>query len=370
MLRIAHVLSSYGMGGQERVALDLAISQAALGHEVMAVSLAGTTEGPLAADFRASGIAAETIAKSARGFDATLPIKLAARFRRSRVAIVHTHNPQPLIYGALAARLAGARAVHTKHGANPDGGRRFVLRRAAAHLCDAFVAVSPETEEIARRNGEVAERKLTTIPNGIQLSRFRPDPRARGEVRRELVIGPDAWLVGTVGRLWPEKDQGLLIRAAAEALGPDRQIAIVGAGIEDERLRAQAAALGDRARFVHFLGVRRDVPRVLAAFDVFALTSLTEGLPLVIPEAMATSLPVVSTAVGGIPGVVDEGVTGLLVPRGDAEALEEALDRLARDRPRARAMGERAREVALRKYEAKKMAAAYVEIYRRVLSPL
>jgi glycosyltransferase involved in cell wall biosynthesis len=367
-LRIAHLLSSFGMGGQERVALDLAVAQKALGHEVIAISLAHEPEGPLAVDFRANGIVAETIPKTAAGFDAALPLKLAARFRKERIAIVHTHNPQPLIYGALAAKLAGARAVHTKHGANPGGGRRFVLRRAAARLCDAFVAVSRETEEIARTNHEVAEEKLITIPNGIQLARFHPDPAARAEVRRELSIPEGAWLVGTVGRLWPEKDQALLLRAAARTLGPDRQVALVGSGIEEARLRAQVAELGDRARYVHFLGLRRDVPRVLAALDVFALTSVTEGLPLVIPEAMATGLPVVATAVGGIPSVLDEGMTGLLVPKSDAEKLEAAFERLAGDRELARAMGARARDVALRRYEAKRMAASYVHVYRRVLT--
>ncbi len=366
-LKIAHVLSSYGLGGQERVALDLAIAQAALGHHVLAVSLAPAPEGPLAADFRANGIDAETLPKREGGFDATLPARLALFFRRSGIRIVHTHNPQPLIYGALAARLAGARAVHTKHGANPDRSRRVRLRRAAAHLCDAFVAVSRETAEIARQNREVAERKLVTIPNGIQLSRFNPDAEARAEVRRELGISPDAWVVGTVGRLAPEKDQALLIAAAAPTLGPDRQVLIAGAGPEDSRLRAQIEALGERGRFVRMLGIRRDVPRVLAALDVFALTSQTEGLPLVIPEAMATSLPVVSTAVGGIPGVVEDGVTGLLVPRGGVERLGEALERLATNRDEARAFGERGRVVALARYEAKRMAASYLDIYHRVL---
>ena len=366
-LAIAHVLSSYGLGGQERVALDLATSQTRLGHRVLAVSLAPAPEGPLAADFRQNGVSAETVAKRPGGFDPTLAMRLALRFRREGIQIVHTHNPQPLIYGALAARLAGARAVHSKHGANPDASRRVGLRRAAAHLCDAFVAVSRETEEIARTNHEVADRKLVTIPNGIELSRFAPDASARAEVRRELGIPEGAWLVGTVGRLAPEKDQALLVRALAPSLGPDRHLAIVGAGVEEERLRAQVAALGAKAGFVHLTGARRDVPRVLAALDVFTLTSVTEGLPLVIPEAMATGLPVVATAVGGVPSVVDEGVTGYLVPARDEARLAEALARLAADPAGARAFGQRAREIALARYSAERMATAYVRIYQRVL---
>src|SRR5689334_20398483 len=113
-MRIAHVLSSFGMGGQERVALDLAARQRALGHELWAVSLAGGSDGPLAADFAARDVHVRTIGK-APGFDPTLIARLAWLFRRARIELVHTHNPQPLIYGVPAARLAGARAVHTKH---------------------------------------------------------------------------------------------------------------------------------------------------------------------------------------------------------------------------------------------------------------
>ena len=354
------------MGGQERVALDLAIGQRALGHEVLAVSLAAPPDGPLAADFVAHQIGVHTVAKR-DGFDLSLPLRLAWLFARERVEIVHTHNPQPLIYGAAAAKLARARAVHTKHGANPDTGRRLQLRRAAALMADAYVAVSAITADIARKNREVPERKLKTVPNGIDLARFHPDAEARAQVRRELGIGERAWVVGTVGRLASEKDQALLIDALASSLSEDRQLVIIGDGAERESLAARRAALGDRARFVHLPGARRDVPRVLAALDVFALSSKTEGLPLVIPEAMATGLPVVSTAVGGIPGVLDEGLTGFLTPAGDAATLGDRFARLASDRKLAEDCGRRGRDTALSRYSAERMVRDYLDIYRQVL---
>jgi sugar transferase (PEP-CTERM/EpsH1 system associated) len=365
-LAIAHVLSSYGMGGQERVALDLAIGQRALGHQVMAVSLAPPPDGPLADDFVQHQIAVYTVPKRA-GFDPSLPLRLAWLFARRRVDIVHTHNPQPLIYGAPAARIARARAVHTKHGANPDSERRLQMRRAAARLCDAYVAVSATTAEIARRNREVPEEKLRTIPNGIDLSRFHPDAKARAEVRRELGIGERAWVVGTVGRLATEKDQALLVRALAPSLSAERQLVIVGDGAERQPLEAEVAKLGARAPFVHLTGARRDVPRLLAALDVFTLTSKTEGLPLVIPEAMAAGLPVVSTAVGGIPTVVEEGVTGFLAPAGDAAALAGAFERLASDRALAENCGRVGRTLALERYSAERMVRDYLDVYEQAL---
>src|SRR6188474_2395130 len=136
-MHIAHVLSSFGLGGQERMAVDLARAQRASGHRVMAVSLAPPPEGPLAETFLEAGVKALTVAKRP-GFDVTLPIRLGQLFVREGVEVVHTHNPQPLIYGAPAGRLAGAALIHTKHGRNPDSLRRRLLRRAAAQLVDAY----------------------------------------------------------------------------------------------------------------------------------------------------------------------------------------------------------------------------------------
>jgi glycosyltransferase involved in cell wall biosynthesis len=371
-MRIAHVLSSFGMGGQERVALDLASGQLARGHEVTAVSLAPPPDGPLAAELAARGIALRTVPKR-DGFDPTLPIRLALHFVQLHLDIVHTHNPQPLIYGALASKCARAGVVHTKHGANPDGGRRLRLRRAAARFADVFVAVSETTAEIARRNREVGERKLRTIPNGIDLSRFFPDASARAEVRRELGIPEDAWVAGTVGRLAPEKEQALLILALAPLLANHsarpRHLLIVGDGPERARLEDAVAALGEPGTRVHLTGARKDVPRLLRALDAFVLSSSTEGLPLVIPEAMASGLPVVSTAVGGIPGVVEEGETGFLVAAGDGAALAARLERLASEPALVERFGRRARQIALDRYSADRMVRDYLDVYGEILNP-
>ncbi|MSP62756.1 MAG: glycosyltransferase family 1 protein [Myxococcales bacterium] len=353
------------MGGQERVALDLARRQRQDGCAVMAVSLAPPPDGPMAHEFSVADVRIRTIPKG-RGFDAGLPLRLAWLLLQNRIEIVHTHNPQPLIYGAPAARLAGARVVHTKHGANPEGGRRLALRRLAGRLADAFVAVSPITADVARSNREISELKLHVVPNGIDLDRFHPDEEARAEVRDALGIPQGAFVVGTVGRLSSEKDQSLLLRAMGPLLGERLRLVIVGDGPEEDALRRRAAALTE-GRFVHFLGARRDVPRILAAFDLFALSSLSEGLPLVIPEAMASGLPVVSTAVGGIPTVLDEGVTGFLVPPGDERALRERLRDLAARPDLGAACGAQARRVALDRYSDVRMARDYLAIYRRTL---
>ena len=179
--------------------------------------------------------------------------------------------------------------------------------------------------------------------------------------RRALWLG---WVAGTVGRLAPEKDQKLLIDALMPKLSAEVQLIIVGDGSERAALTQHARG----SRFIHLVGARKDVPRLLAALDVFVLSSRTEGLPLVIPEAMAMGLPVVSTAVGGIPTVIDEGKTGFLVPAGDAAALGAALARLASDRALADTCGRLGRETALARYSRERMVRDYLDLYEQVLS--
>lgn len=365
-VHIAHVLSSFGMGGQERVALDLATGQLEAGFRVTALSLAPSPDGPLAAEFQAAGAEVARVERYGQGFDPRVVLRLAAWLRRRGVRLAHTHNRMALVYGAPAGRLARCAVVHTKHGSNPGSRAQVLVARGAATCVDAFVAVSPETADWARGRREVDPRRLSVIANGIALSRFHPDGAARARVRAELGIDAGAWVIGSVGRIAAEKNQALLLRAAAPLLGPRVRLAIAGDGPLLPELRALAAALGV-APWVHLLGARLDVPAVLNAFDVFVLSSDTEGLPLAIPEAMATALPVVATAVGGVPTVVDPGRTGFLVSPRDEAALRERLAALGDDLEAARACGERARAAALERFSSERMHREYLALYERVL---
>ncbi|MEJ7598655.1 MAG: glycosyltransferase [Kofleriaceae bacterium] len=361
MLSIVHVLSSFGVGGQERVALDLAIGQRARGHRVGVISLAPAPDGAMAEEFAAAGVEVGRVPKRG-GLDLTLVPRLARELGHRRAQIVHTHNPLPLIYGAPAARLVGAAAIHTKHGMNPGSRSHRLLRRGAAQLAHAFVAVSDTTAAQARAQQDMPPSRLHTIPNGIRLDRYRPDPEARAEARVELGLG-DAWIVGTVGRLDQYKNQALLVRAMAPLLSSRVRLVIIGDGDARPEVEAAVAALPE-PRWVVLAGRRMDVPRLVHAFDVFALSSKSEGLPLVVPEAMAAGIPIVATAVGGLPSVIDEGHTGMLVSVDEA-ALAAALAKLEADRDLARMMGANAREVALTRYSHDRMVEAYLELYER-----
>jgi glycosyltransferase involved in cell wall biosynthesis len=236
------------------------------------------------------------------------------------------------------------------------------LRRAAAACVHTFVAVSDATAVFATEIREVSSGKLRVILNGTNLAKFERDPAVRAREREHWGILEDGCAIGTVGRMAPEKNHALLLEAVAPLLDDKTVLVIAGDGSERPATEALARRLGIAAR-VRLLGQMRDVAPVLAGLDIFTLPSHFEGLPMVLAEAMGASLPVVATAVGGVPSVVSDGETGYLVPPGDSEALRNRL-RLLRDDPTlARRFGARGLEVALSRYSLQRMVDEYVEAY-------
>jgi glycosyltransferase involved in cell wall biosynthesis len=207
---------------------------------------------------------------------------------------------------------------------------------------------------------------IHVVPNGIDTERFTLDLEARRRVRAELGIPEKAWVVGTVGRLSPEKNQALLIDAMAPMLDQERHLMLVGDGPERRELEMHARTTM-HPELIHFTGARSDVGAMMSAFDVFALTSNSEGLPLVLLEAMAVGLPVLSTSVGGIPDLIEHGVTGFLVPPGDRIALVTQLVQLASLPQAALDVAAAARRRVLARHCTDQMAKNYEELYRRIL---
>lgn len=366
-MRIVHVVQSLGLGGQERLVLHLSRELRRRGHDVTVISL--TPGGALRPDFEAPGgdpnapTAVRVIELARReGFDARLPVRLAATLVSLKPDVVHTHNPSPMLYAVPIAKGLGVHAiVHTKHGANIYGSRSLRAAQAIARLTTSFVACSKGTAVTARNKERVPPRRLRVIPNGIPLGDFDPMRSARVRMRESLGLPQDAFVIGTVGRLAPEKAQSLLIAAAAPLFARGAHVVLLGEGPERPALEALAK---EHAPHVHLLGIRTDVSDVLSTFDVFALTSTTEGLPLVIPEAMAAGLPVVATAVGGVPDIVPPTV-GVLAHSGDREGLSAAFERLFADAGERRAMGEAASAYARAEFSIESMTDRYLELYAR-----
>ncbi len=292
--------------------------------------------------------------------------RLWRALRRERVDVVHCHNTMPLLYGGMAAEGPFRRRpalLMTKHGMTFWRGwrqgtvARALLRRASV------VAVSGEIRSALVGGAWAGAGQVRTILNGIDPERYRPG-EGRDATRRELGWPADEFVAGLVARLSPEKDHATLLRAAARLResAPRAHLAVIGDGPLRQALEAQASELRLEG-YCRFLGEREDVPRLLAGLDAFVLSSTREGTPLTLLEAMAAEVPTVTTAVGGMPDVVLDGETGLLVPPGDHEALAAALARLAVDAAERRRMGRAGRRRVVEQYSLDRMAREYERLY-------
>jgi glycosyltransferase involved in cell wall biosynthesis len=296
---------------------------------------------------------------------------LVRLMRERRVDVLHAHLFGSNVWAVVLGTLGRVPAVVAHEHMWAYGGegasrlRPLLDRDLIGRFADAFIAVS----EVGRKQMIEVERvdpaKIVIIRNGI--AGFAPGDGAR--VRAELGIDPGAPLVGSVGHLRPEKAYAVLVAAAAALRDaqPDLVVAIAGEGAERPALEKQIAALGLQGR-VRLVGARTDVPDLLAALDVAVCCSDFEGGPLSVMEYMEAGLPVVATDVGGIPELVLDGETGLLVPPRDPAALAEALGRLLGDPERRGRMGERARAERRRRWDLAVWAGRLEELYCELLA--
>jgi glycosyltransferase involved in cell wall biosynthesis len=260
--------------------------------------------------------------------------RLESLLRELRPDVVHTHHVGALFYTGRAARRAGVPlVVHTEHGRylSERWRMRWVARLGGRHVA-RFWCVSPTIATEAAAYRIVPRRKIQVVPNGIDLDRFRQQRGDSALVRQALGIPPGAPIIGTISRLCEIKRQDLLIRAfqRVRARRADAHLLIVGDGPWMGRLRELVAVLG-LGDSVHFAGYQPQPERYLPAMDVFTLSSQSEGMPLTVLEAWAAGVPVVATRVGGLPDLVDDGRTGILVEFDDQDALARSLCDLLAD---------------------------------------
>ena len=362
-VRVMHVLNTLETGGAEHVVLNVAQHLDRAAFDVHVCSLAG--DGPLAREFQALGVPVHAVRRRP-GVDLGLPFVLARLIRRERIDLVHTHNAGPWLYGGLAAKLAGARLCHTEH-SNLFPHQRRMLRaeRWLARWTEVIISDSEKVKRhLVERQG-VPAGKIRVVVNGVDTRRFGAEGGAPAQARRLLGLNGDQPVVGTVGRLVPVKDHRTLLAAFRRVAEqhPAGRLVIVGDGpLRGDLVRlAGTLGLSDRVRF---LGERRDIPQLLRAFDLFVLSSVSEGMPLTVLEAMAAGVPVVATRVGGVPEAVVDRETGWLVPPGDPESMAGAVLALLADPARRAALGRRAQERACGQFDVQQMADAYARAYR------
>lgn len=362
-LRIAQLLESDGPGGAEQVVVHLSRRLAEAGAE-LTVYVPARGQGWIRTQLEGQGIGFET-------FDIATPFSpgfarwLVDSFRRRRIQVAHSHEFSFAVYGAWAAPSAGVAHLNTMHGGRyyVEKIRRRIALGIALRRTDEAVAVSERLRRHLSHDLLWPASRIHLVPNGIPERGANPHG-----VRDALGIPAGVPLLLAVGNLYPVKGHRVLLEAMA-ALPPTRGhapwLAVAGRGDELGPLTVLADRLGLAER-VRFLGIRSDVPDLLAAADLFVMPSLSEGLPIAILEAMFAGKPIVASAVGDIGAAVGEG--GLLVPPGEPAPLAQAMARLLDNPDLGRAMGARGLIRARAEYTVDRMTGRYVELYRLALS--
>ncbi|MDX1522491.1 MAG: glycosyltransferase family 4 protein, partial [Anaerolineae bacterium] len=272
--------------------------------------------------------------------------------RREKFDIVHTHTSKGGFLGRIAARLAGVPLViHTAHGYvfNETDSKIAALvytylERLATYFCDLIISVNDEERLIAIDKKVAGPDKIVTILNGIDVSKYENATPSEA-LRHELDPSGNAILIGTTGRLMPQKGLAYFLQAMPIILEACPSACFVSAG--DGPLEAELKRLADKlgiADRCRFLGFRKDIPELLACFDIFVLPSLWEGLSISLLEAMAASNPVVTTNIKGTREVITDGVDGLLVEPASPAALAKAVISLIHDKARAQALARTAKQ--------------------------
>jgi glycosyltransferase involved in cell wall biosynthesis len=352
------------------------------GYEVFGAS----APGEFVADLERAGIRHIPLKHATRAMDPTRDVialaELRAALKAIRPNIVHTHNPKPGVYGRLTARLSGVPVVvNTVHGlyAQPsDSWRRrgvvYGLERLASTCSDTELVQNPEDLDTLASIG-VPRAKLRLLGNGVDLTRFRPgrlSRERRDALRAEMGAGPGEVVCGAIGRMVWEKGYAELFAAAGALRSRHPEVRMVVIGPDDEakadRIDASAITEAERSGGVRFLGYRADVEDLYEAFDLYVLASHREGFPRSAMEAAATGLPVVATDIRGCRQVVENGVTGALVPVGGAAALADAIAGLAASPTGRQAMGKAARAKAVAEFDQQQVIDITLETYRRLLN--
>jgi sugar transferase (PEP-CTERM/EpsH1 system associated) len=371
-IKILHVLDSLGIGGMERVVIDVVngLDPTVFAQTVCCISRKGE-----AAHLLPEGAPCIDLGKGARA-DRLMPLKIARVIREEQPQIIHTQSWSGIDTAIALLFKRGPRLVHSEHGRNLpyihfEPLKRKLARRCLYHRADALFAISHEVRDFYCRETGFPVDRMRVIPNGIDPRRIDQSAGEHGHgVRRELGICDDDFVIGTVARLDQTKDTMTLTRAFTRLYRsqPDPKLRLLVVG--DGEMKVEIQNYVNEQRLSHrviFTGLRHDVPRLLGAMDLFALSSVSEGIPITVLEAMCASLPVVATNVGALPELVEEGVTGFLVDPKNIIALAERFSKLYQKRELARDFGMTGRRKVEREFRLERMLELYADLYLSVL---
>jgi glycosyltransferase involved in cell wall biosynthesis len=370
-INIAYIIDGLGMGGAERLMIPILkhLDRKRFNPRICALQSKG--DNPLAEDIRALGAPVDELTiPYLRDLNA-IP-RLRNYLHEHGIALVHTQLEFSNILGNIAAKSLRLPSVCTVHVLPSDGARaRSKLHQQAEWLalkyfCDRVLTVSEDTRQSYIARSGIPARKLTALHNGIDFSPYLclDSSLVRASVRDEFRIPQDAHLIVTVAVLRPPKGIDRMLQAmpaVLEAL-PNTYYLIVGDGAHRQELENETKRL-NLTGIVLFAGMRKDIPRLLVASDLFVLPTLTEALPTVLAEAMAARLPIIASAVGGIPEMVTDGDNGFLVPPSQPSELSRACLAVLSSEPTRRRMSENGWQVVNQKFKIENQVRQLEQIY-------
>jgi glycosyltransferase involved in cell wall biosynthesis len=358
-MKIVHVVYSLKMGGAEILVLQLCRVQRSNGHDVSVCTYSSV--GPLLEVFRAEGFSVHVIGE---GPVARTAMRFFRVFRNLQPDVVHCHNPAPTLQAAMAARLAGVVSIiSTRHSlvAPPYDTRAEITYNLVSLFCDWVVAICDATRENLCNTPLAQRNRITRIYNGVDKLEPCP-PEDRPEKHGFTLL--------FVGRVVEIKDLPTMIKAVALAVPrvPGLQLWIVGDGEMRETLEALPNQLGI-SKNVTFWGERLDIAHFFSAADVYTMSSVSEGLPMSLLQAMSLGVPSLVTNVGGMAEVVRNAHCGLYIPVGDSAAMADAIVELASNSDRRAVFASNAKTAYGEHFTLEQMDAAYMDLYRKPRTP-
>jgi len=368
-INIMQVVLKLNVGGLERVVIDLLKNLDPNTYNPILCCL--ENYGSMIHEVKKLGIETIALGKKEEGLDLLLIPRLLKALKQYEVKILHSHNSSPHLYSTIAGKLASTPInIYTIHGqvSAIHGQGLYMKHRPLLYMTDMIVAVSHDARKMILNGSKISHNKVVTILNGIDEEKYS----ARVNIidkKRSIGLSTEDLVIGIVARLAPEKDHNTLLDAFRLVLNNTHlniKLVIVGDGSLKEQMIKKSQLLSIDKNVI-FLGERHDVPELLATFNLFVLSSTTEGISLTLLEAMAAGLPVIATKVGGNPEIVMDKQTGLIVPPRDPISMAKAISHIIDNPYIWKQMGMKGKERVSNVFSVKTMVNEYQKVYEKIM---
>jgi glycosyltransferase involved in cell wall biosynthesis len=362
LMQITHDLA---IGGLQQVVVNICKTIDRKKFDVSVLCLRNL--GEFVPEIEKMGIRVLYLPQKENGTDYFSFLKVAKILKKEKIEVIHTHNIQPFVDGTIGALLSGVKTiVHTDHSRFfPDKKRYMLAEWIMSNFAYKIIGVSDHTSQNLIKYEKISPKKIITIVNGIDGSKY--DIKIdRDKKRKDLGLLQKGPIIGLVARLIKQKGITDLLKALPEVINkfPDVSLIITGEGPFEDELKRESCDLGINKN-IFFIGSRLDIPELLKLFDLYVLPSVSEGLPMVLLEAMAAGCPIIATKVGGIPMAVKHGENGSLIEPKNPKVLSSEIIRLLLNKGLRERYSQRGIKIFREKFSAEMMTRKYEKLYLR-----